>query len=73
MIATSVRPWNTRTIVYQDIDILEFIARARPFRASNITAGDLARLAEREHFSFLLNGWNEIAEVHSEGAIRRCC
>jgi hypothetical protein len=51
------------------IDILEFIARARPFRARNITAGDLARLAEREHFAFLLNGWNEISEIHSERAI----
>ena len=55
--------------IRQDIDVLEFIARARPFRARYITAGDLARLAEREHFSFLLNGWNEIAEIHSESAI----
>jgi hypothetical protein len=55
--------------VRQGTDILEFIARARPFRAQNITAGDLARLAEPEHFVFLLNGWNEIAQIHSEGAI----
>jgi hypothetical protein len=55
--------------IRQHIDILEFIARARPFRARNITAGDLAGLADREHFSFLLNGWNEIAEIHSEGAV----
>ena len=55
--------------IRQRIDILEFIARTRPFRAHNITAGDLARLAEREHFLFLLNGWNEIAEIHSQGAI----
>jgi len=55
--------------IRQGIDILEFIARARPFRAHNITAGDLARLPECVHFSFLLNGWNEIAEIHSEGAI----
>ncbi|MGO8841706.1 MAG: NACHT domain-containing protein [Methyloceanibacter sp.] len=50
-------------------DVLEFIARARSFRARNIGAHDLARLAEREHFSFLLNGWNEIAEVHSSDAV----
>jgi hypothetical protein len=55
--------------VRSSTDVLEFIARARPFRARNISAGDLARLAEREHFSFLLNGWNEIAEIHSEGAV----
>jgi hypothetical protein len=35
----------------------------------NISATDLARLAQREHFSFLLNGWNEIAEVHSNDAV----
>jgi len=50
-------------------DILEFIARARPFRARNICAGDLARLAEHTHFSFLLNGWNEIAETHSNNTV----
>jgi hypothetical protein len=51
------------------IDVLEFIARAPPFRARNITAADLARLAEPEHFSFLLNGWNEIAEIHTTDAV----
>ena len=51
------------------VDILEFIVRARPFRARNIGAADLAQLAEREHFSFLLNGWNEVAEVHSSDAV----
>jgi HEAT repeat protein len=55
--------------IRQAIGILEFIAQSRPFLAHNITAGDLARLAEREHFLFLLNGWNEIAEIHSQGAI----
>ena len=55
--------------IRQAIGILEFIAQSRPFLAHNITAGDLARLAEREHFLFLLNGWNEIAEIYSQGAI----
>lgn len=55
--------------IRRGIDILEFIAQSRPFRALDINAGDLARLAEREHFLFLLNGWNEIAEIHSQGAI----
>ncbi|HUE10091.1 MAG TPA: hypothetical protein VMQ54_04100, partial [Steroidobacteraceae bacterium] len=55
--------------IRQVIDILEFISRTPPFRARDVTAADLARLAEREHFSFLLNGWNEIAEIHSDAAI----
>jgi hypothetical protein len=50
-------------------DILDFIARGAPFRARNVSAADLARLAERLHFSFLLNGWNEIAEFYSGSAI----
>jgi hypothetical protein len=50
-------------------DILDFIARAPAFRARNITASDLARLANSKHYSFLLNGWNEIAEVHSNDAV----
>jgi hypothetical protein len=50
-------------------DVLEFIAHTRAFRTRNITAADLARLAEIEHFSFLLNGWNEIAEAHSTDAV----
>jgi hypothetical protein len=51
------------------VDILEFTARAPPFRARNISAADLARLATHAHFSFLLNGWNEIAEIHSNDAV----
>ena len=43
--------------------------RGPAFRARNITATELASLAQRIHFSFLLNGWNEIAEVHSPNAI----
>jgi hypothetical protein len=50
-------------------DVLDFVARGTPFRARNISAVDLARLAERVHFSFLLNGWNEIAEFYSGSAI----
>jgi hypothetical protein len=50
-------------------DILEFIASTRPFRARNINAADLARLAAREHFSFLLNGWNEVADNQSNSAV----
>lgn len=45
-----------------DQDILDFIARSPEFRSHNINAGDLARLSKVSHFSFLLNGWNEISE-----------
>jgi hypothetical protein len=50
-------------------DVLEFIASTRSFRARDIGASQLARLAEREHFSFLLNGWNEIGESQAENAV----
>ena len=50
-------------------DVLEFIARTPAFRSHNISAADLARLAKNQHFSFLLNGWNEIAEVYSDDAV----
>jgi hypothetical protein len=50
-------------------DVLEFIAITRPFRARNISASELARLAGCEHFSFLLNGWNEIGESQAENSM----
>jgi len=52
-----------------ELDILEFIARMQPFRSRRIDAGNLAKLYQIEHFSFLLNGWNEISEIHSEAAV----
>lgn len=51
-------------------DILEFIARMRSFRSRSVEPADLERLYTTEHFSFLLNGWNEISEVLSEEAVR---
>jgi energy-coupling factor transporter ATP-binding protein EcfA2 len=50
--------------------ILEFIARRPPFQLRGLEPADLARLCTTEHFSFLLNGWNEISEVYSEEAVR---
>lgn len=49
--------------------ILEFIAHTPAFLSRKIEAADLARLYNSEHFSFLLNGWNEITELHSEEAV----
>jgi hypothetical protein len=50
-------------------DILEFIAGMRPFRARSIDATKLAKLYESQHFIFLLNGWNEVAESDSGRAL----
>ena len=50
-------------------DILEFIAGMRAFRSRSIDAAALARLYDAEHFSFFLNGWNEIAESESPHAV----
>lgn len=49
-------------------DILEFIAGMRPFKARSVDATKLAKLYESQHFIFLLNGWNEIAEADSHRA-----
>jgi hypothetical protein len=55
--------------VHSRTDVLEFIAHTPAFRSRDIGAGDLARLYQTEHFSFLLNGWNEITEIHSDEAV----
>jgi Fe2+ or Zn2+ uptake regulation protein len=49
-------------------DILEFIAGMRPFKARSCDATKLAKIYEAQHFIFLLNGWNEIAEADSQRA-----
>lgn len=49
-------------------DILDFVARMPSFRSRTIDAGNLAKLYQDVQFSFLLNGWNEVSEIHSEGA-----
>jgi hypothetical protein len=43
-------------------DILDFIICSPEFRSRNINAEGLAKLSKVTHFSFLLNGWNEISE-----------
>ena len=50
-------------------DILDFIAGMQAFRSRSIDAAALARLYKEEHFSFFLNGWNEIAEAESPRAV----
>ena len=49
-------------------EILEFIAGMLPFKARSIDATKLAKIYEAQHFIFLLNGWNEVAESDSQRA-----
>lgn len=53
--------------------ILQFIAGMPQFQRRSLDATALARVNTVEHFSFLLNGWNEIGEPefpHAESALR---
>lgn len=52
-----------------NLDILSFLAGMRPFQARSLGATSLARLYDAEHFSFLLNGWNKIAESDAPAAV----
>ncbi len=49
-------------------DILDFIAELLEFRSRNVNASDLAQLSKAVHFSFLLNGWNEVTASNSQKA-----
>ena len=51
------------------IDLLEFIASLRAFRSRGLGADDLARLYGVVHYSFLLNGWNEVSGSYSKQAV----
>jgi hypothetical protein len=50
------------------LDLLSFVAGMRQFQSRWIGAKMLAQASEREHFSFLLNGWNEIGDFESRSA-----
>jgi hypothetical protein len=50
--------------------ILQYIGGMPAFQSRSINAEALARLQKMEHFSFLLNGWNEVAESDSERAVQ---
>ena len=50
-------------------DLLDYIARAPPTPPPNTRAGYVPPRAPHTHFSFLLNGWNEVTELHSPSAI----
>ena len=57
--------WNRSAI-----DVLEFVANLREFRSRSISAETLAKLSTVVHFSFLLNGWNEVTDSYSEQAVQ---
>lgn len=50
--------------------ILRYIAGIPAFQSRSVNAEALARLQKAEHFSFLLNGWNEVAESDSVRAVQ---
>lgn len=53
--------------------ILQFMGRNAAVPTRSLAATALARVNMVEHFSFLLNGWNEIGEPefpHAESALR---
>jgi hypothetical protein len=55
--------------VMSGLDILDFVAHMSTFRSHAIDARNLAKLYQDVQFLFLLNGWNELSEIHSEGAV----
>ena len=57
--------WNRSAI-----DVLGFVANLREFRSRSISAETLAQLSTIVHFSFLLNGWNEVTDSYSEQAVQ---
>lgn len=57
--------WNRSAI-----DVLGFVANLREFRSRSISAETLAKLSTVVHFSFLLNGWNEVTDSYSEQAVQ---
>jgi hypothetical protein len=57
--------------IRQDESIFDFISKAPEFRARTIDASKLAALEYRTHFTFLLNGWNELDISESSTASRR--
>jgi len=49
-------------------DILSFVASTPAFQREGITSQQLAQAEANAGFTFLLNGWNEIADTVSEDA-----
>jgi hypothetical protein len=54
--------------IRQNVGVLDFIAGMPEFRARGITPANLASMEGRTQFTFLLNGWNELAPTESLSA-----
>ena len=55
--------------VKSGLDILEYIARRPEFRSRSVDSAALSRLQPEQPYLFMLNGWNEISQLHSEDGI----
>jgi hypothetical protein len=54
--------------VRRSTDIFEFLAGMPEFRSRHLTAANLAYIHQASSFTFLLNGWNELAASESTNA-----
>jgi hypothetical protein len=54
--------------VRRNVAIFEFLSDMPEFQSRGLTASDLARVNRATQFTFLLNGWNELAASESTGA-----
>ena len=52
------------------LGILDYVAGTPSFQEHGIDASGLARSQASQHFSFLLNGWNEVGEASSDQVTR---
>ena len=55
--------------VKSGLDILEYLARRPEFRSRSVDSAALSRLQPEQPYLFMLNGWNEISQLHSEDGI----
>jgi hypothetical protein len=56
--------------VRRNVGIFDFLAGMVEFQSRGLMAGDLARIDREQHFTFLLNGWNELVPSESADAAR---
>jgi len=54
--------------VRRNVGIFEFLTDMPEFQSRGLTASDLARVNRATQFTFLLNGWNELAASESTSA-----
>jgi hypothetical protein len=62
---------NLPAWIPQNVSVMDFVAGMAEFQARGITSGHLAKMEGRTQFTFLLNGWNELASAESLSASTR--